>query len=306
MLELEYREGNAVEAMAKLKQGGHLIVTDEFRQLKDIHVGSKLSLKTQRGLVDYTVAAVVWSPGLDVLVSWADMGRQFDQRTAASVFGSLEDAKRDFGIDRVYLFAANLEYGIQKEDLAQRMGQATSRPTTQTGGGFASFINAAAALAKKGFQVGDIRHIKHEMVTGFYRLLMLLSTVALAAIAVASLGVTNTIMASVRSRLWQFGILRSIGVTRSHLLRLILAEAVLLGCVACVLGTAAGMLMSVNAHQLSLLIVGYAPPMVIPWHILLLGIGLIIAVATAAAAWPAYDASRKEPLELLQWGRASA
>ena len=51
---------------------------------------------------------------------------------------------------------------------------------------------------------------------GLQRLLLLVSTVAFAAMAVASLGVTNTIMASIRSRRWQFGILRSIGVTRAH------------------------------------------------------------------------------------------
>ena len=33
--------------------------------------------------------------------------------------------------------------------------------------------------------------------------------------AVASLGVTNTILASIRTRRWQYGILRSIGLTRS-------------------------------------------------------------------------------------------
>ena len=58
---------------------------------------------------------------------------------------------------------------------------------------------------------------KSAIQQGFDRLLLLVSTVAFAAMAVASLGVTNTIMASIRSRRWQFGILRSIGVTRSGL-----------------------------------------------------------------------------------------
>jgi hypothetical protein len=30
--------------------------------------------------MDFTIAAVVWSPGIDVIVSVYDMGRQFDQR----------------------------------------------------------------------------------------------------------------------------------------------------------------------------------------------------------------------------------
>src|SRR5438874_12780204 len=97
---------------------------------------------------------------------------------------------------------------------------------------------------------GDVRHIKYMIEQTFRRLLLLVSTVAFCAIAVASLGVTNTIMASIRSRRWQFGILRSIGVTRSGLLRLVLAEAVLLGLVGVGLGLAAGLQMSIDAHQL--------------------------------------------------------
>ena len=58
------------------------------------------------------------------MVSMYDMGRQFDQRTAASVFGSLEDARKDFGVEHVYLFAANLEYRVEREKLAQ--GRAAS------------------------------------------------------------------------------------------------------------------------------------------------------------------------------------
>ena len=54
--------------------------------------------------------------------------------------------------------------------------------------------------------------------------------------AVAALGVTNTIMASIRSRRWELGVLRSIGVTRGQLLRMVLAESALLGIVGSALG----------------------------------------------------------------------
>jgi putative ABC transport system permease protein len=161
-------------------------------------------------------------------------------------------------------------------------------------------------MGRLGFMIGDVRHIKYEMQQSFHRILMLLSTVALAAIAVASLGVTNTIMASVRSRQWQFGILRSIGVTRSQLLRLIVAEALLLGLVACVLGLGAGFLMSVDANALGRTIIGYGPPITVPWDIIAGGTGLILLVAVGASLWPAINAARSTPLELLQWGRAAA
>src|SRR5947207_4099349 len=99
-----------------------------------------------------------------------------------------------------------------------------------------------------GMQAYDIRQIKYAITSAFGNLLLLVSSVAFAAMGVSSLGVTNTIMASIRSRRWQFGILRSIGVTRSQLLRLVLAEALLLGLIGCALGLVAGAQMSVDAR----------------------------------------------------------
>ncbi|MCY2952776.1 MAG: ABC transporter permease [Planctomycetota bacterium] len=316
MIEFDYREGNAADAKRMLKLGQHIIVTNEFRQLKGLHVGDKLPLKTaMHGTVEYTIAAVVWSPGLDVIASGFDMGLQLEQRTVASVSGSIEDARRDFGIDRVNLFAANLQPGIEREELAAALSHRMDEPQTQpatapaSGGILPNTLNVLQIrrlLGKYGFLVGDVRHIKYHIQQNFQRLLMLLSSVALAAIAVASLGVTNTIMASIRGRQWQFGILRSIGVTRLQLLRMILAEAFLLAIVGCALGLAAGFLHFFDAHRITAILIGYTPPITIPWPMLWLGVGIIIFVALFAALFPAISAARTRPLDLLQSGRAAA
>src|SRR5437016_7838771 len=133
----------------------------------------------------------------------------------------------------------------------------------------------------------DVRHIKHAIQHGFGRLLLLVSTVAFAAMAVASLGVTNTIMASVRSRRWQFGIMRSIGVTRDQLLRLVLAEAILIGLIGVVMGLSAGLIMTADARALGALVLGYAPPTVVPWGICWIGCGIVTIVSLLASIWPA-------------------
>src|SRR5437016_6182255 len=142
----------------------------------------------------------------------------------------------------------------------------------------------------------DVRHIKHAIQHGFGRLLLLVSTVAFAAMAVASLGVTNTIMASIRSRRWQFGILRSIGVTRSQLMRMVLAEALLLGIVGCGLGLIAGLEMSIDARQLSLLLLGYNPPVAVPWRIILVGTGVVLLISILASLPPALTVESSEEL----------
>jgi putative ABC transport system permease protein len=266
--------------------GRFLLITNEYRELKHLGVGDDFPLKnTSKQIVHYTICGVVWSPGIDVMVSLFDMGRQLDQRTASSVFGTVEDARRDFGTDRIYLFAANLKPGVEREDVMKQI---------------------KTKIRVEGLRAGDVRHIKDMILKGFYRLLHLASTVAYAAMAVASLGVTNTVMAGIRTRRWQFGVLRSIGVTRSQLLRLILCEATLLGLIACFMGVSAGAIMSKDAYQLSLNQTGYNPGIAVPWPVVIIGVLIVMLISIAASLWPAILVSRTEPLQLLQAGRAAS
>jgi putative ABC transport system permease protein len=296
MMELEFRDDQGqrvsqaeqqrlmAEAREQLKRGQHVIVTDEFRQLRGLKRGDKIKLKTNQGLVDFTIAGIVWSPGMDVINSKFDLGRQFEQRTAASLFGTLEDAKTYFGANDIYLFAANLDFFKERDAMLKDVQQ---------------------RLGKMNMSIGDVRQIKKSIQDGLGNLLLLVSTVAFAAMGVASLGVTNTIMASVRSRQWQFGVLRSIGVTRGQLLRLVISEAALLGVVGVGLGLSLGLFMAVNARQETVIVLGIKWAMVIPWGIISVGIGTVMVISLLASIVPAVQAARAEPLELLQAGRSS-
>lgn len=284
MMGLDFRQGSPEEARRLLKLGGHVIVTQEYLLLKGLGVGTKLSLNTNQGKVDFTVAGVVWSPGLDVFTSTQDLGTQFDQRTVACVFGTISDAKKYFGVERVHLFGANIQGALDKATI---LG------------------NLRNKLNNRGLDVGDVRQIKYAIQRVASYLLDLVSLIAYAAMVIASLGVTNTIMAGIRVRRWQLGILRSIGLTRGQLLRLILAEAIVLAIVGIVLGLIAGLQLSVDAHQLWASVVGFRPPMILPWQPIWIGIGFVAVVSIVAALWPAVSVARTEPLALLQAGRAT-
>jgi putative ABC transport system permease protein len=285
MMELDFREGTPEEAARQMKLGRHVIVTQEYKQLQNLGVGSTLTLKTNKGNVDFTICGVVWSPGIDVITSMQDLSTQFERRTAASVFGSLADAKEYFGVERAHLFAANLEMGIEKGQLLENIKQ---------------------QVRSMGMEAGDVRQIKATIQKIMTRMLLLVSSVAYAAMAVAALGVTNTIMASIRSRRWHFGVLRSIGMTQTQLLRVVLAEAVLVGVLGVVLGGLAGFEMCIDAQQEWNRMVGYPPPIVVPWVTILVGVGVVMFISIAASWWPAMHAAKTEPLVLLQGGRASA
>ena len=275
------------------ERGKYLLITQEFRQLRDTDIGDPFVLqKPGRGVlgrlkgepVTFTVAGIVQSPGIDVMVATYDLGRQFQSQSAASVFGTIDDARSIFGMTEVRMVAANLVLGVDKRDLVAKLGQ---------------------RLGKSGISVADVRQLKSDVQNGLRKLLLVASVVAWSAMAVASLGVVNTIMAGVRTRRYQLGILRAIGVTRGELVRLVLAEATLLGLVACVLGVSAGLLMSENAQRLQAWVVGYVPPLRVAWGVLWLGVGVVMAVSLVAALYPAVTTARTAVLRLLQAGRAA-
>ena len=125
---------------------------------------------------------------------------------------------------------------------------------------------------------------------------------------VTSLGVVNTVMASVRARRWEFGVLRSQGVTRSGLFRMILAEGLLIGLITCLLSLGFGVFSGWCGTGISPYVSflgGLAPPLVLPWPQLAFGFSVTLALCLAAALWPAVSTGRAEPLRLLQEGRAA-
>jgi len=125
---------------------------------------------------------------------------------------------------------------------------------------------------------------------------------------VTSLGVVNTVMASVRARRWEFGVLRSQGVTRSGLFRMILAEGLLIGLITCLLSLGFGVFSGwcgTGISQYVSFFGGLAPPLVIPWAHLSIGFAIALGLCLAAAMWPAISTGRTEPLKLLQAGRAA-
>jgi len=271
-------------AMSLLRQGRHVLVTDEYRQLKGVKIGDAVMLRGASGqMLTYHVAGIVWSPGIDVFKTFFDMGHMFDQRTSSAVFGTLDDARRDFGVTGITMFAANLQGGREMKDLLADV-KARDRDLELRG--------------------GDVRAIKYQIDSGFGRLVGLLSTVALAALAVASLGVWNTITASVRSRRWQMGVLRSVGATGGSLLRMVLAEACLLGLVGSLVGCGLGLELATCAQALGTNIFGLRLQEVIPWGALGVGVAAVMGVSLAASLLPALSVGRARPLDLLQEGRA--
>ena len=129
----------------------------------------------------------------------------------------------------------------------------------------------------------------------------------LVTLAVTALGVVNTVASSVRARRWDLGVLRAVGLTRFGLFRLILAEAILVGLVACLLSLGFGVMAGYCGTGVTRYINvrgGMITPLVIPWYSISIGFGLTLGLCLLSALGPAMYTAATKPLKLLQAGRS--
>ena len=100
----------------------------------------------------------------------------------------------------------------------------------------------------------------------------------------------------------------ALGVTRFALFRLIVAEALLVGVVACILSLGFGVMAGYCGTGVTRYINirgGMITPLIVPWGKLAIGFAAALGLCLLAAIWPAAAAGRTEPLRLLQAGRAT-
>ena len=141
-----------------------------------------------------------------------------------------------------------------------------------------------------------------KMVSAFHLNLTALSLISL---MVGMFLIYNAISVSVIQRRREIGILRSIGISRSQVLRLFIYEAGLIGCLGSLvgigmgLGLAKGMLHFVSRTITALYILVKAEHLVIPPSVLFIGFGMGFFVSILSSIGPAKEASRISPREAL-------
>lgn len=110
------------------------------------------------------------------------------------------------------------------------------------------------------------------------------------ALAIAALGIANTLAMSVPERRKEIGTLRALGLDRAGVIRMIRLEALLLGGLGATLGTVMGVFLGwALGRTLQESVVGYT--LVLPWGRLALGVLIALAGALLASLWPARRAA---------------
>ncbi|MDR2172560.1 MAG: ABC transporter permease [Planctomycetaceae bacterium] len=122
-------------------------------------------------------------------------------------------------------------------------------------------------------------------------------------LAISSIGLMGTVAASIRMRRFEFGVLRSLGVTRFGLVRLIMSEAILISFSAIVISVSFGIVSAwcfIGLMRYTSFFGGFVSPLTIPIYWLSIGFVATLALCFIAATGPAIFAGKTEISKLLR------
>jgi len=130
---------------------------------------------------------------------------------------------------------------------------------------------------------------------------------AIIALLVCGVGIVNSMFMSVTERYKEIGTIKCLGATDRNVLEIFLIEALLLGLIGGIIGAFAGWLTAVGIFGIQFGIGGVFPPdkmgtvMIQYLEYIAEAIGIAAFLSVAAAAYPAFYASRLHPAEALRY-----
>lgn len=260
-----YSGGTQPSDIGKLADGRTVMVNGIFAAQHGVGTGSRLRLETPGGRRDYQVVGIA-SDYLNAKLS--------------TVYISQDKLAEDFGIRTNVLVLANAEPGsaipVVKAELARIVRD------------YPQMVLYDSAS----FKASQVKLINSEM-PFLYGLLGIFAVPTL-------LALLNTLAISVLARTREIGMLRAVGTTRGQVSRMVVAEALLLGCVGILFGIVGGVALGyalVYAMNSS----GFVVPYTFPWGGILTAVASGLSFALLAAVIPARTASRLDVVTALHW-----
>lgn len=304
-VEVTFVEGDRSTAIDALKAGGSCVIAEDYAMASGLGIGDSLTFippSAENERVEYQIAGIVRLPGWQWVTKFSGVRRHF-VRTGTLLFANRSDVQKDFHLPRTEFFWVNFQPDADRDEVEASFQEIAQRQSGETftaeGVGAVQTYRPFARMTTTDNVKKAIKIRADDMIWG-------MSYLPLITLVVMSLAVANTIIASVRSRTWEFGVMRSVGVTRGQLVRMVIAETILIGVAACVLSLSFGLIAGwcgVGMAQFGGWFAG-PPSFRIPWSHLGIGFALTLTLCLLAGLWPAIKSGRAEPLGLLQSGRS--
>ncbi len=311
LIKLDFVRGNRHDALAKLAKGPYCIVPDHFLDATGLNLGDRFTMippESPDKRVEYTIAGAVSLPGWHWMTKFSGLRRR-SGRSAAMVFAPYDQVRRDFGLSAINFFWMNIDKNVGVDAIGAALRPIAERnPGVQQPVNQQGTWNVGAQNFGPSVRISTPDEVRSRIGDRADAMIWAMCQLPLITLLVTSLGVINTVMASVRARRWELGVMRSLGVTRSGLFRMILVEGLLIGLITCLLSLGFGIMAGwcgMGISQYVSFFGGMPTPLVIPWARLAIGLAVALGLCLAAALWPAFTAGRSEPLALLQQGRTA-
>jgi len=196
--------------------------------------------------------------------------------THLSVFGSRADAERLFGATHANMVLIDVESDADVES-----------------------VLASIREASPGLAAGSSLGVRDRVQTHAARSMGVVTGLAVAVLALSCLGSGNLVIASLSVRRFEFGVLRAIGGSRGMIVRVLLAETVLVALVGCVLGTSLGLVLAAYGRVFHERLFGLSYAITPAWDVVGWGAAAVILAALLAAAPALHRLARTAPRELL-------
>lgn len=258
-------ETDPQKALNDLAMGDSVFISSVISEKYDIKVGKPITLVTRTGAKDFEVAGIVvdfYNQGLVIDMNWADMTRYFRQKYANTYLIKVEPGV-SIDLTRQQI---DDKYG-KRDHLVIESNQA--------------ILGRISTLLQQAFSLFDI--------------------LAIIAILVGFLGITNTTTMNVIERTQEIGMLRGVGMTQGQILKMILAEAGIMGMIGGIIGLLFGVILSHIFLQAMTAMSGYSIEYALPSGRIWLAMIIAIVVANLAALLPAARAARIKILEAIQY-----
>lgn len=243
-------------ALNQLEGGDTIFISSVMAEKYGLSPGDTLDLFTKTGKRPFVIAAVVvdfYNNGLVIDGSWIDMRRYFRLNDANAYMVKVDsDAEIDTVKGRIDALFGDRYHLVVESNLAIK--------------------ERVNVLMDQAYSMFDV--------------------LALIAMVVAFLGITNTLTMNVMERIREIGMLRSIGMSRGQIILMVIAEAGLIGVIGGTIGVIFGILLS-RIFLLSMTAMsGYKLDFILPISRIFLGFLIAIIIAHIAAVFPANRAAK--------------
>jgi putative ABC transport system permease protein len=257
-------QGDPDRLLERLAEGDAVFISSVLSEKYELKQGDTIRLETRRGKRDFEVVAVVvdfYNRGLVIEGSWQDM-------------------RRHFRLNDVSAFLLKIKPGYPLDEVRDRIDRHYGKRRHLT-------VESNKALSARALgllaQTGS-----------------LFDVLALIAMIVGSLGVVNTLTMNVLERTQEIGMLRSLGMTRRQVGKMILAEAGMMGLIGGAFGLVFGLLMSRTILKTMNAMTGYELTYILPVQGILVSLLIALVVSQLAAIWPARRAAGLRIIEAIQ------